>query len=577
MAPEMMTKTSKLQKKKQFLILFLIFSSIFAFAESSPKQWKIAAQKFESSKGQEKNAVSSGTAEVLPVSIMEKLNRYLQRNVFPDERFERKKYQLRTERQSLYLQLTSEYKKRDSLILQDYSESKLKSKIKEENNKIQEIKDKINKNLEELKTLEMETEEKMLQVSGEFESIDDDYKSSEMDKIINLFKRIFVKDESLITFEDIVFYQDSHETLFAPSQLALEQGYLSYKMEKEVYGAGINTLITGSFSNYEDFISVNVDVYMYPGAKKIGTITEVGSVDEMETLASSIANQIIPMLTNGMPVQVAINVESESEKPKYELFIDDVLQSSESEIIVLESGIHSIQIVSNGFKTVSTTYHFSGNTKYNIDVNLVEEKDGFIQIGVENSIFGEIFVNGEKVSKINDSKSQIKINGNSILGEFVAENGETDFFYVPPKLIFDENYVTIKPKPRDRENYIDTRRKWMYGSYSALMVSLIPFFYTYGNLYNNSEKYKNKQISYEEAQKWQTAYNVSMYVTIGCGLFWGYELIRYFIAANSVLPQKAKAGSLDEFEYYDFSSVSVEQNNENLQEETQNTDMDIGE
>lgn len=558
----MMKKTNNQLSKKLFIILILFFSSISVFAADADKKWTIAAQKFSYARGQKNNAVSNATAEALPASIMEKLNRYLQRNVLPDEIFERERYKLRNERQSLYLQLSTEYKKRDSLVLQDYSESRLKSKIREEEKNILDIKNKINENLEKLKQKEIEMEGKLSQIdNGDyFDNKDDD---TELEKFLNLFKNIFVKDESLITQEDIAFYQSDYARLFNPSEAAQEEGYLSYKMEKEVYSSNINTLITGVIYNYDDYMSVTVDVYMYPGAKKIGSVMEVGSVEEMEVISSSLANQIIPILTNAMPVQVDFNVASNNSNPQYSIYIDDILQNSDGNKLILDSGVHNIQFVSDGYKTAATSYYFEGNKKYHIDVNLKEKTEGFIQIGVINSVFGDIFVNGEKSVKVNDSKSQIKINGNSILGEFVAENGETAFFYIPEELHFDKSYVTIKPKPRDREKYIDTRRKWMYGSYSALMVSLIPFFYTYGNLANNAEKYNNRQISYSEVNKWQSAYNVSLGITIGCGLFWGYELVRYFIAVNSVLPEKAKAGSLDEYQFYDFT---IENENNSISE-----------
>ena len=51
------------------------------------------------------------------------------------------------------------------------------------------------------------------------------------------------------------------------------------------------------------------------------------------------------------------------------------------------------------------------------------------------------------------------------------------------------------------------------------------------------------------AEKWQTATNVTRFITIGCGVFWGYELVRYLIAANSVLPQNARAAKEENFVY----------------------------
>ena len=92
----------------------------------------------------------------------------------------------------------------------------------------------------------------------------------------------------------------------------------------------------------------------------------------------------------------------------------------------------------------------------------------------------------------------------------------------------------------DRMSYIDTRRKWMYGAYSVFMISLIPAFYSNGKFKNSLQLYNNGQEDYAAAQRWQTAMNVTRIVAIGCGVFWGYELVRYLIAANSVLPENAR-------------------------------------
>ena len=91
----------------------------------------------------------------------------------------------------------------------------------------------------------------------------------------------------------------------------------------------------------------------------------------------------------------------------------------------------------------------------------------------------------------------------------------------------------------------------MYLSYSLFVVSLIPTFYTYGNYQNYVTLYKNYQVDFETANKWQTATNVTRFVSISCGVLWAYELVRYLIAANSVLPQNARAGDPANYQYYE--------------------------
>ena len=135
------TMTTKYKNLRAAFLIFLCSLSFPLFSESG--KWTIAAQKFKYARGQTEGAVQSGMAEMLPSAILENLNRSIQRNVLPDEQLSRTLYKLRTERQSLYLQLSSEYKKRDALVLSNYSDSELKSALKTEEKKIQEIQDKI--------------------------------------------------------------------------------------------------------------------------------------------------------------------------------------------------------------------------------------------------------------------------------------------------------------------------------------------------------------------------------------------------------------------------------------------------
>ena len=533
-------------------------------------KWVVAAQKFTADAGLNSDAVNEKTSELLPSDILEKIGEAVVRNVYPDEQLERTKYKLRTERQSLFLQLSAEYKKRDSLVLSNYSDFKLKTSIKDENKKIRDIQKKIDANLKELKKALEENERKMAEVeAGNAEQTSGD---SELLRFKNLFRKIFVKDESLILKEEIKFYQDDYTRLYEPSKEMKELSVTDAVYQKNVVNAGINTLLTGHFSKYGDYISVYVDMYAYPGGRKIGSVAEVGSVQDMEVVTTSIAMQLVPMLANSLPVQLELVIGPEEVAGNVNVFIDDTLQKIENGKLIVDSGIHTIQFVAEDYKNAGTTYSFEGNKNYRIEVNLEKPKKGYIQVGLRKPIAGQILMNGERALEVNGTKSQIAINGKEILGEFISEDGETAFFYIPKRLTFDGSYVTIKPKPMDRMSYIDKRRKIMYGSYSIFIASLIPMFYTYGNYKNYINLYTNDQTDYETAKKWQDATNVTRIISISCGVLWGYELVRYLIAANSVLPQNARAGDLSEYEYYQPPEKTEGGDEENTSENKTQTD-----
>ena len=517
---------------------------------SEEGKWVLGAERFKYAKGQTENSVTSSTSEMLPSDILEKLNRALERNVMPDEKFERSSYKLREERHSLYLQLSAEYKKRDAIVLKNYSAGKMKSEIKAEEKKIAEIQKKIDTNLAQLKEDQTEMEMQLAEIAAGHINPENQEKS-EFELFGNLFKRIFVKDKSYINSEQIKFYKEDYTQLFKPSAKAEEAGHLSYDYSKEINSAGINALIAGTVSEYGGYLSVEAELFIYPGAKSAGTVMEVGSRQDMDLIVSGLSRQLLPLITNAMPVEISIDISPAETAQKALIYVDDILQKTDTKKIMLESGVHLIQFVCDGYKTAGTSYYFRGNNRYNIKVNFEELKTGYLQIGLRNSMVGDFYMNSEKALKIDEKKSQISINGNAILGEFIAENGEGAFFYIPKKLTFDGNYVTVRPNPKDRMSYIDKRRKWMYGAYSMLIVSLIPTFYCYGNFQNQVALYNNNLTEYYTASHWQNASNITRVISIGCGAFWVYELVRYMLAANTVLPQTARQGDPELYSFYE--------------------------
>lgn len=538
-----MTKKYKKLRAVVLVFTFLWVSFLPLFGEDG--KWVIAAQKFIYARGQTKNAVTSNIEETIPINILEKISRSLERNIMPNERFERENYKLRTERQSLYLQLSSEYKKRDSLVLNNYSDMRMKSELKAEEKKIKQIQEKLEKNIAEQKEKYEKAEAQMHLAAGEVDD-DDNVELNEAELVKNLIKNIFEQSEDLITEENIALYKDSVESLFKTTVKVKETDYTEPLFEKEVVSSGINGLITGQITSYGDFISVAVDLYNYPGAKKIGSVMEVGEIKELDLITSEISRQILPMIVNTLPVKFVFSIEPEEAKEKLSIYVDDVLQKMENDTVSLDSGSHRIQFVSEGYKSAGVTYFFEGNKKYNIEVKFERPVIGHIQLQLKNELPGNIYANAEPALKFDDRNSQISINGNTILGEFITEDNETAFFYIPKKQTFDGSAVTLNPKPRDRTEYVNTRRKWMYGAYTVFMISLIPTFYTFGNFQINRDLYSKHQIDFETAKRWQTASNISSTISICCGVFWGIELIRYLVAANSVLPQNVKPGIVSE-------------------------------
>ncbi len=520
--------------KKLFLLVLIFFSLITAlFCED----WTIAAQKFTYSNSLDENSVNDAILELLPSQILEKLGQSIVREVHPDEKLERIRYDLRKSRLSYFLQLSTAYKKRDSIVLYDYSERTRAKKIKEQEKSINEIKKKISDNLEELKLAE-ENVQKDMELTQKLKS--DNTDKNELEKITSLFKNLFTKDNQLITAESVKFYQNDYTKLYTPSLQNNELGYDSYDFEKAVVSANIRSLITGTVKIYGDYIAVTADTYLYPGAKNAGSITEVGTIGDIDFITSSLARSLLPLITNSMPLVLNFSIEPEEIAPNVQLYIDDVLQQSIPEDLIIDSGVHTIQLTAKNFQPVTITRYWEANIRYNVEVQMQELNNAKLKIGLLRPVIGQIYVNGEATVEDENGISHIKINGKNVLGEFLADGGGNQLFYVPQELIKDENMLSIKPYTYDKSKYIDISRKIMYGSYSLLITSLVPTFYYYGEYYNKAMLYNNGFITRETALKAQSASYISSGISIGCGVLFGASLVHYLVAANSILPQKAK-------------------------------------
>ena len=509
--------------------LIILFSSTRIFAAATTQsEWIIAAQKFSFTRNQT-GSVAEGIATMFPSRILEKLSSNMYRNPDIDEKTDRELYKLRQERNSLFLQLSSEIKKRDSLFLDKYTQTELNRKLAEAEKKVQDIKTKLSDNLE-----------------AQTKLTDSAYDNTR-----------YISSSQNQSLEKITTYKNDISSLFNPTEQAKNQGVKSSTFEKEVVNAKINCLITGMITAYDEYILVTVETYVYPGSRQTSTITEIGTVDEADFIASSIVRQLAPVITNSMPVTLKIVVNEPSDKESYKTYIDDVLYNSIEEEFIVDSGVHHLQFIAEGYKTAGTNYYFEGNKYYNIDVQLEKETEKTVYITSKTLLSGDFLVNGEQAQKLSDGKAKITVNNNTILGQFITEDNLSAFFYIPETKLYDEVLYTAKLKPLDHSDYIEKYRRRMYISYSVLVTSLVPTIATKGrlksyvDLFNDADRIKllkNQGIleeRYNEAKIWNTTAIVCTGISITAGAWFVFELYRYFHAANSVLPANTKIN----FEY----------------------------
>ena len=150
-------------KRTLLFVILIILNFSFLFSED----WTLAATKFEINESiLTTEAEKSGLeiiSEQLPSLILDYLPQNITRTVFPEEMFQRDRYKILRERQSLYSSLSSQIKSRDALVF-NHTDLELKRKIENSERTIENTVKKINESKNEelllIKNFESDKKEK---------------------------------------------------------------------------------------------------------------------------------------------------------------------------------------------------------------------------------------------------------------------------------------------------------------------------------------------------------------------------------------------------------------------------------
>ena len=528
-------------KKKFCCSIFLCLLIFPVFCDD----WILAATKFSFTRKTSVSSSQDSAASLLPQLILERIAENTSRMTTDEELLDRKLNTLLTERQSLFLQLSKEVQTRDALVLTEDNPKKLKKLIAEEDLKIKELQDKIEKNLETCEKARNEVEVRTAAFENE--------KEEKTFSLIPFNPFAEKKEEQLVPIpssEKVVLYNNDSTALFSVSETAAAEGCESRSFEKEVVAKKINGLICGSISIYGNYASVTASLYVYPGCKNMGTVTEVGNINDCLTIASNIASYMIPKILNSRPVELRVNVFSD-EPVVPVVSVDGVVHSEYSRMIV-DSGIHTLEFSAKGYKTKTVTYNFENDSMFTVEVPMEKEESGQISLYFRYPILSEIYADGQHAGSITSDvqsdvlnpllKALVTVNGQAVIGQVVSDiDSSYYFYYIPENLADGKSDLIVKGLPSDVAAQIDRRRIWMYRSYTLLVVSLPFTLYTQGRYLSMVNGYNAGSYSdVDEINRWNTMQRISTGITVGCACFFAVALVRYLRSANRVLPVYAE-------------------------------------
>lgn len=520
--------------------VFALFVLLFLRESLFCENWVLAAKKFSLSERKAPSASEENLGEVFPQLMLEKVVEGLSREPTYQELFDRRLDALLLERQSLFLQLSREVKARDSVVLSAQSEKKIKKGVEAQEKKIAEIKKRIDCNLETSKKLHDELEEKSAHHEEKTES-------GFSPLAFNPLKNLFVKKNDALLPEPenemVAIFKNDVRELFSPSENASRFGTDSRVFEAEAVQAGINGLIDGNITVYENYFSVSCSLYVFPGRRIIGSVTEVGSLRNIVSVAEKTAAYFSSVIANSFPVEIFFDIQPEECRKTASVLFDGKKYRSVPEKIRAVPGIHSVEIECRGYISRMITYAFKGASQFLVSGTLEPERDMHVSLSLENPSEGTLFLGTEIAAGISSEnpRAQLTLDGTAVIGQFKeADSSSLFFYYIPETLQKDGAALSVNGKPLNHSEHIDTRRKSAYRAYTALVLSMPLTLYTVGRYNSMVNAYNAGSLdSKESVDRWQRYGYVSTGITVACLGYFVFELIRYFLAANTILPAQA--------------------------------------
>ena len=529
--------------KNIFLILItvsgLYSGSLYAAdtttaADTATAAWTIAAEKFRYADTFRTDPASDTAAGDIPLLILEQIAADGQRTLPAREVFNTDQDTLLQARLALFLELSKEVKTRDALVLKYEKKRALDKAIHEENKKIAEIQEKIRTNLSDSTA----NEKKSL---PEIEREENGLPPPPPEKTRTPLAFFNNHQLPVKTVKTIALYKGDAAELFKRPDTAAADDFTSYTVQKALADAKINGLITGSIISYGGYAAITAELHTYPGGMSAGVATEVGLLSDSLPIARRLARALMPMITNNLPIELHFAVEPPEAADGISISIDGIVFEYVPDSMPADSGIHVITVQSPGYRNESIRYSFTGNRKFNVHISLTPERSGVLQVRLAKPINGTIYTNGIDAFPVTEDEpsAPVTVNGQAVIGQFVDMDKQSMFFYIPAEIAEDKNDISIKGKPYDISADIEKHRRRMYTAYSALIISLPFSFYTYGRFLNYYNAGSLGAMDYDEAKVWQRRSWCAVSISATLGVIFTYQLIRYLISANSVLPRKA--------------------------------------
>ena len=473
-------------------------------------EWTLAACAFtvdENSSNFENTASDHAykAASLLPQLILEKTLDAGMRTVPAEELCRREKKKLNEQRRALYADIGQKTAERDKLVVSEADEKKLQREIAAREKTIRLLK-------------------------------------ADAEKITEKETSLSPSDFSPVK-EHIVLWKKTSAEAYPPLKTAAPFRE-TLEEPKDIRG-----LITGSIRRLGDYMQVQVMLTLYPGAVEVLHLSDTDRMDNLEAFSQRFAEKIIVALRNGKEVRLSFDIQPADAAQKASVRLDGRLLHSLSSVLIAD-GIHELYAEAEGFEAASFVYDFSGESDFYVRVRFQKRNETPIRVVPKAGGPYTLFFNGLAAVPYEGKEHTFTVNGFPVLAEavegdtvrrFILERGSRK------KDVLSENpteYIaeyTLPPPGASLASSIEKKRRIMYNSYAALILSLPAAFILAGK---QGDDYNSRLLGRnggDDLPKWQIAAYTASGVSIGLGINFLVQLGLYLHSVNSLLPERIKA------------------------------------
>ena len=330
----------------------------------------------------------------------------------------------------------------------------------------------------------------------------------------------------------VMIWKDGQQVFELPEYTNISQALKS---------ENISAVIDGSIQDLSGYMYVSVVLTTgLPGMPDY-RFSEAGPYQSIETIARSLAAQIMTAVKNSQPAKVLLTVEPEDA----EVYVDSELLEAGKKSLYMYEGSHRLEVLAAGYDSAGKTIEVQAGQNYLLNIKL--KKENIISVGFQFiKPDADVFLHTQYFAGT-PFQTDVPAGKNTAIS-FSYKDVKTYIvlrphdFMQPGQTTYQLQAMLNKEKTK---TLIDRRRNVLYWSLGAFYVSLPIFMILQGLTADMASAAADSRLGSDAAvqSKYRALFissAVMQGITIGLGINYVVQLGLYLYAADQSIPKEAR-------------------------------------